>query len=250
MNTTIQTQAHPLLLQSFYSAYPLTQQQNHQVNTTTTFHEYTIKTTGIPITYCDNFNSLIMEEDDDAISRQDQVDSDEEIDDSALDEHTTQESSYGHLHDYLAYLQQGPLIKDGTDGIEVGGIVAVQPSNVRAIPWFGKVVRLLPPSLEILWLHKAGNSTKYFYLDTRIDTIPLGSVICNGVEFEPTFGDKLMWKLLTPLPFIKSLNNDTVPPMESPLTTPSTHHSKRSFDISGLVFANKQEFENYLYNAT
>jgi hypothetical protein len=57
-------------------------------------------------------------------------------------------------------------------------------------------------------------SSKYYFLDDKLDNISIDSVICNRVEFEPLFRDRLLWRLLIFILFIKVLNSDDSSSME------------------------------------
>jgi hypothetical protein len=132
----------------------------------------------------------------------------------------------------------------------VNTIVAAQPERKNGLPWFGRVVRLIETEqVEILWLHKSNTMSKYYYLDDETSTVHREAIICNGVEFEPVFGDggRLLWKLLTPIPFIQALNQDNPPNLAPPLATTKFVQKVKSFDITTLVFNDVAEFEYFLY---
>jgi hypothetical protein len=132
--------------------------------------------------------------------------------------------------------------------LQVNTMVAAQPDRKNGLPWFGKVIRLIgTEEVEILWLHKSSNMSKYYYLDDVTSTVHREAIICNGVEFEPVFGDRLLWKLLTPLSFIQALNQDDPPNLAPPLATTTFVQKVRSFDITTLVFNDKEEFKDFLY---
>jgi hypothetical protein len=105
--------------------------------------------------------------------------------------------------------------------------------------------------VELLWLHKSTNITKFFYLNDTPDIVHTESIICNGVEFEPVYSNKqLLWKLLTPVPFIQALNSDPskMPTLAAPFTSQKPKpKSKKNVDLTSLVFNLTDEFVNFLY---
>jgi hypothetical protein len=105
--------------------------------------------------------------------------------------------------------------------------------------------------VELLWLHKSTNITKFFYLNDTPDIVHTESIICNGVEFKPVYGNKqLLWKLLTPVPFIQALNFDPskMPILAAPFTSQKPKpKSKKNVDLISLVFNSADEFVNFLY---
>jgi hypothetical protein len=48
--------------------------------------------------------------------------------------------------------------------------------------------------LQIMWFHREDSvaSSKYYFLDNKLDNVSMDSVICNRVEFEPLFEDRLL----------------------------------------------------------
>jgi hypothetical protein len=159
-----------------------------------------------------------------------------------------------HLQDYLAYLKSGATLHDGTDYIQIGTVVAVASYKKNAkVPWFGKVINIDKDHVDVIWLHRCKNTTKYYYTDSSLNRIHIDTIICNGVEFAPKFGDKLVWKLFTPLPFLYALHESpeqisiNKPLSSSPFSQPK---ERICHDISSLTFANKQEFEDFvsMYN--
>jgi hypothetical protein len=77
------------------------------------------------------------------------------------------------------------------------------------------------------------------------------SIICNGVEFKSVYGNKqLLWKLLTPVPFIQALNSDLskMPTLAALFTSQKPKpKSKKNIDLISLVFNSADEFVNFLY---
>ena len=56
--------------------------------------------------------------------------------------------------------------------------------------------------VEVIWLHRLQNSSKFYYTGSVMDHEPKNAIICNRVEFVSKFEDKLLWKLVTPLTFL------------------------------------------------
>ena len=84
-------------------------------------------------------------------------------------------------------------------------------------------------------------------MDGKTDIGHKKAMICNGVEFEPLVGDRLLWKLKTPLSFIRLMNSENPPTIVLPTATSTYNRKTRAFDISALVFNNREEFEQYIY---
>jgi hypothetical protein len=89
-------------------------------------------------------------------------------------------------------------------------------------------------------------------LSKTTDTISKETIICYGIDFEPCFENSLLWRLLTPLPFIQALNpkDDTtpIPTILSLLAHVNLALNKISFDITQLAFPDKEAFEMYINN--
>jgi hypothetical protein len=61
---------------------------------------------------------------------------------------------------------------------------------------------------------------------------------------------QLLWKLLTPIPFIQALNSDPskMPTLAALFTTQKPRpKSKKNIDLTSLVFNLANEFVNFLY---
>jgi hypothetical protein len=155
-----------------------------------------------------------------------------------------------HIQDYLAYLKSGATLHDGTDGMQVETVMAVASYKKNAkVPWFGKVTNIDTDYVDVIWLHRCKNTTKYYYTDSSVNQIHSDTIICNGVEFAPKFGDKLVWKLLNPLLFLYALHQSPKQiTINKPISfsPPSQPKERICRDISSLTFANKQEFEDFV----
>jgi predicted DNA binding protein len=111
------------------------------------------------------------------------------------------------LQDYLAYLKSGATLHDEIDYIQVGTVVVVASykKNTKVL-WFGKVINIDKGYVDVTWLHRCKNTTKYYYTDSSLNCIHIDTIIYNEKEFTPKFGNKLVWKLLTLLPFLYILH--------------------------------------------
>jgi hypothetical protein len=101
--------------------------------------------------------------------------------------------------------------------------------------------------VDVLWFQKL-KGNKYFYLNDTCDSVSFNAIICNGIEFTPIFGDKLVCKLMTPLSFINTMQQKIIPTIEPPCTTPTIVHKKDCIDLSSLVFSTTEELKQYLLN--
>lgn len=149
------------------------------------------------------------------------------------------------LRDHLEYVKRGGRLRDGLEGVEKGCVVAVQPPRRNSHPWFGKVVEVREGSLLLLWLHLR-KSRKYFYIDNSTDVVANDSVICNGVECQPLFGEELLWKLMTPIAFIQQLNSDAPPTLDRANPLPEEKIKEKKIDLTRLVFEDEEEFAAFL----
>lgn len=135
---------------------------------------------------------------------------------------------------------------DGIINIQVTSIIAAQPDRKNTIPWFGKVVKIIKEEFEVLQLHKSYNNAKYFFLNEKTNVVHKDTIIYNRIKLKPVFVDGLLWWLLTPIPFIQSLNNIDIPNLLSFIAKISISSTKKSIDIIHLVFNCKDDFEEFL----
>jgi hypothetical protein len=156
-------------------------------------------------------------------------------------------TNHKHLESYLAYLRSGARLYDGVENISINCIVAIQPDRKNGIPWFGKVMKILEEKVQILWLHKDTN-TRYFYLDDKLEMVHKETIICNGVALEPIYGQTLLWKLLTPLSFIKEMAKSDKISLERPFATSMVEPKQKKIDFTSLVFADRDDFIHFVYN--
>lgn len=222
MNAVNQVLAHQALLTSLHTSYPLTKRTKPLLNNSNQRQTTTNKI--LPTSYIANNSG---NESSNRINKK----------------------TYNHLQDYLVYIQSGACLRDGINGIQLGTLVAVQPVRKNGLPWFGKVTKFVDEEqFELLWLHKEA-ATRFYYLDDSVDVIHKDTIICNGIEFEPVFGEKLVWRLLTPLPFIQAMNQDeeNIPKLTNPVFQATPTIRKKTFDITKLAFNDKEEFAEYLY---
>ena len=156
-------------------------------------------------------------------------------------------TNHKHLESYLAYLRSGARLYDGVENISINCIVAIQPDRKNGVSWFAKVMKILEEKLQILWLHKDTN-TRYFYLDDKLEMVHKETIICNGVALEPIYGQTLLWKLLTPLSFIKEMAKSDKINLERPFATSIVEPKQKMIDFTSLVFANRDDFIHFVYN--
>lgn len=149
------------------------------------------------------------------------------------------------MQEYLAHMISGAHLYDGVENITINSIIATPPRQNAKLPWFGKVVAIRESEVDVLWFQKL-KGNKYFYLNDTCDPVSFNAIICNGIEFTPIFGDKLVWKLMTPLPFINAMQQEIIPTIEPPCTTPTIVRKKDRIDLSSLVFSTTEELEQYL----
>lgn len=225
---------------SLHAAYPYTQrsQTSPSLNSTT----LTITTTNniLPTSYNDYEEDSDNDDDNNNTAKNNNNDYD------SSDDNETRSTNYPHLQEYLAYINSGARLNDGTTNMQVGTVVATAPQRKGGLPWFGKVMRLVDAThIQLLWFYQIKKSNNYFYQDDVLDTVHHEAIICNGVEFAPKFGDRLIWKLLTPIPFIRAMDSDTVPFLHPPLTTIRPITKRHLVDITALVFSTTNEFESY-----
>ena len=98
--------------------------------------------------------------------------------------------------------------------------------------------------MQVKWLHRHEQSSKYFYQDDTIDVIHKETIICNGIDLQPVFGEKLMWKLLTLLLFIQALNQDQPSRMTENWNI-ATRLSAVKYDLTELMFEDEQDFRKF-----
>lgn len=148
------------------------------------------------------------------------------------------------LEAYIAYVKNGSKLNDGVHNLKKDVVVAVSPERKNGIPWFGRVLAIDNEKKEVnvRWMDRLQSKTIYFYLTDNSASIHYETIICNGVQMEPMLGDKLMWKLVTPLPFIQSMNTDTPPALQQNSTVVGTSNKKKKFDLSQMIFASTEEF--------
>ena len=150
------------------------------------------------------------------------------------------------LQSYLRYIQCGDKLSDGIIGMQPDAVIAVQPTRSNFLPWFARVVQvnLAQHEVQVKWLHRHEQSSKYFYQDDTIDVIHEETIICNGIDLQPVFGEKLMWKLLTPLLFIQALNQDQPVRMTENWNI-ATQPSAVKYDLIELMFEDEQDFRKF-----
>jgi hypothetical protein len=63
-------------------------------------------------------------------------------------------------------------------------VMASYKKNAK-VPWFGKAINIATDYVNVIWLHRCKNTTKYYYTDFSVNWIHSDTIICNGVEFTP-----------------------------------------------------------------
>ena len=116
-------------------------------------------------------------------------------------------------------------------------IVTIQLDRKNEVFWFAKVMKILEENLQILWLHKDIN-TKYFYLDDKLEMAHKETIICNRVALKPIYEQTFLWKLLTPLNFIKKIAKSDKINLKHLFAT-SIVKLKQKIDFTSLVFAER-----------
>jgi hypothetical protein len=166
-------------------------------------------------------------------------------------EATTAKDICGYNEDleaYMAYIKSGSKMYDGTENLQIGSVAAVAQARKNGIPWFGRIlhVDIEKQSVSLCWLDRLENKTIYFYLLDSIESVHFDTIICSGVDFEPHVGSKLMWKLVTPLCFIQAMNKDEPPELIQQDVKLREAKKRTKYDLSQLVFANSDEFLNFV----
>ena len=149
------------------------------------------------------------------------------------------------LEAYIAYINSGSVLNDGVHNLKKNVVIAVALQRKNGIPWFGRVLDVEEDKQEVKvrWMDRLQSKTMYFYLTNDEATIHYETIICNGVQMEPVLEEKLMWRLITPLPFIHSMNSDTPPELLQQKGNTIISYKKRTkFDLSQMIFANSEEF--------
>ena len=153
------------------------------------------------------------------------------------------------LEAYIAYVNSGSVLNDGVLNLKKNVVVAVAPERKNGISWFGRVLDVAANKQEVTvrWMDRLQSKTIYFYLSNEVATIHYETIICNGVQMEPVLEEKLMWKLITPLAFIQSMNSDTPPDLlQQKENTISSYKKRKKFDLSQMIFASSEEFLQFV----
>ena len=79
-----------------------------------------------------------------------------------------------------------------------------------------------------------------------MDTVSRNVIICNRVEFELVFKEKLLWRLLTPIAFITAINNDKILQLLSLVMIDLMFLKPVRIDLTSIVFHSATEFEQFL----
>ena len=104
-----------------------------------------------------------------------------------------QDPFHPHLQEYLHYLRSGSRLNDGMENITIHSVIATMgPGRENAYLWFAKVIKIHAEDVEVIWLHRLQNLSKFYYVGSVLDHVPNNAFICNGVEFVSKFRDKLL----------------------------------------------------------
>ena len=153
------------------------------------------------------------------------------------------------IQKHLDYMLSENRLCDGIENISINSIIAVAPTRKNGIPWFARVVQILEGGEEFLvkWFDlDPDGSSKYCLLTESEDTVHADAIICNGVEFAPFFGEKLLWKLLTPLHFIQQLNQDEPAEIVQQRNRVRISPSHPKVNFTSLMFKDAESFKQYL----
>ena len=166
---------------------------------------------------------------------------------STLPKSNIQHASVEDIEDleaYIAYINNGSVLNDGVHNIKRDVIVAEAPEKKNGLPWFGRVINVYDQQheLRVRWMDRQQSKTIYFFLTDEEAIVHFETVICNGVQMEPLLGDKLMWKLITPLSFLQSMNTDSPPEIQQNSTKLVPYQRRKKFDLSQMLFASSEEF--------
>ena len=94
-------------------------------------------------------------------------------------------------------------------------------------------------------VNRRSSSLEFYYLQEETQLVSMDTIICNGVEFEPVFDQKLVWRLLTPVPYIQELAcGGGVMQGLGKLVQQKPRDEK--VDITSLVFHGKDDFNEFL----
>lgn len=154
------------------------------------------------------------------------------------------ESYNEDLTAYIAYINNSSVLNDGVQDLKTNVVVAVAPERKNGNPWFSCVLEIHEEEEQVTvrWMDRQKNKTVYFYLTGKVGRIHFETIICNGVQMEPMLAETLMWKLVTPLPFIQSMNTDSPPTLQQNSSTIKPYKKRKKFDMSEMIFANSNEF--------
>ena len=160
------------------------------------------------------------------------------------------EDKYNHVQAYLRYVKRGGKLGDGVENL-LEDTITVQPPRKNAVPWFARVIAVQNADdiIAVRWLHRQDMSTKFFFLEDKIDEVHFEAIICNGIEMKPVWeGAQVMWKLLTFLVFIQGLNSDDLATIDQTRCNTAVRSSVPRVDITELVFEDAEEFRNFIVN--
>ena len=151
-----------------------------------------------------------------------------------------------HFAAYLKSVEQNVHLQDQVEGLQINCIVAVVGEGRGKKPWFGRVldIDIEQEFVLVKWLHE--HKSKYIYKDDKADWVSNETIICNGVVFAPVFKDDLfLWKLITPMPFIRNMNVQKYDLVRAQ-TKGFINSRIKSIDITGMKFRSAKELEEFV----
>ena len=180
-----------------------------------------------------------------SLSEQDHLE--EETTGSEEEDSDSEQEGEGHFSAYLCSLKQGVYLRDLAQGIAVDTFVAVSPAT--KIPWLARVVQLddRKKSALVRWFHPVGTTHKKFTFVRKEQPawVDYGDIVCNGLCMQPQSCDPYIWKLITPMAFIRELNEREVAMSKAYPNLELRSHIKQT-DITGIQFATAKDFKKFL----
>lgn len=225
-------QAHKLYLRSLHKTYPLMKRATPPTASSSSYGNWCEGISiGVGPTITNKTLSLVVGNSTDA-----------ELGDTI----TKLKEGNEDLAAYVRFLRSGKTLRDGVENMSVDSVAVVAPDRKNGIPWFGRVLEMDDNRAKLRWLHKHTSHATYFYLSDSIDWVHFDAVICNGVDFEPIIGAEFLWKLVTPLQFIRALNQELPPAITQPDITLIPRANIPKHDISKLMFSDVDDFKRFL----
>ena len=91
------------------------------------------------------------------------------------------------MQQHYNYLQSRHRFYDGVVNFQLNSIIATTLPQTNGLPWFRKVLKINDDdTIDVLWFYKHNDSI-YYYLDNKPANVSFDVIICNDIEFEPTY---------------------------------------------------------------